>query len=96
MAKKSKSQKKHQFKHGQVSAAAIEDAGGGAGTEKLAVNHGRANAAGGVVIDRDFGYVLRDVRKLSLLVAALVAVELVLWYLLSNTSLSGIYGLFKV
>jgi hypothetical protein len=88
MAKKVKNSKKHQLKYAQpTNISETKVAGMTAG---VAVKES-------VLFNRDFSYVSKDVRRLSLLAGSLLAVELLLWYLMNHTGLgTAVYNLIKI
>jgi hypothetical protein len=93
MAKKKNTSKKHRFKHAEQ-APAIQP------TEQAAVQaQPKAVAAAGkaAVAERDFSYVAQDLRRIALLGGALVLLQLLLAYLISNTGVgSAIYRLIQI
>jgi hypothetical protein len=84
MAKKSNPNKKHQFKHNLPGSVRSEAQAAG-------------TPAAGVVVTRDFSYVLGDVKRLAVIAASLFLLEIALWYLLSSTEVGkSVYGLIKL
>jgi hypothetical protein len=84
MAKKSKPNKKHQFKHGLPETART-------GAPVSSVRSDVIETA------RNFDYVLNDVKRLALIAAGLFLLEIALWYVLSSTGVGKtIYGLIKL
>lgn len=101
MSKKKSQGKKHKFKYAEPTVMASE----GVPAEKSAhkpentrTGQLRVAPAGSVAMaHRDFGYVLRDLRQITVIAVGLVALELVLWYLASSTTLDDmVYRLIKV
>jgi hypothetical protein len=91
MAKK-KQFKKHKLKHGEQEPAAEsrETRQVEAPKPKQRVASpiaARAITGAGNLTERDFSYVGRDLRKVLILAASLIAAELVLWVLFSHTGL---------
>jgi len=100
MAKKKQSGKKHKFKYAEPNLtvqAPVSAAAGAAMATSTAGASTSARLRPAAGNDRDFGYVFGDLRRIVILAAILVSVELVLWYLFSYTGLgSSIYNLVKV
>ena len=49
------------------------------------------------VASKDFSYVAQDLRRIGLMAVSLIALELVLWYLVSHTGLGdSVYNLIKL
>jgi hypothetical protein len=95
MAKK-KQTKKHRFKY-------AEPVGSGVGStptiapipDVASASVPRSNPIG--VSSRDFAYVRRDLRRLSILAAGLIIFELILWWLFGHSGLgSAVYSLVHV
>jgi hypothetical protein len=95
MAKKSKTTKKHRFKYteptglkaAQSSVATAEPVTSGSESSKTAKQPVTPSA---VALGRDFSYVVTDLRRLGVLMAGLVALEAVLWYLLNHTGVGDV------
>jgi hypothetical protein len=95
MAKKSKTTKKHRFKYTEpaglktVQSAAVtaEPVASGSVTAKAVKQPVTASA---IAVGRDFSYVVTDLRRLGVLMAGLVALEAVLWYLLNHTGVGDV------
>lgn len=105
MAKKKNQSKKHRFKYAEPTSGLSASSGSNqpARTSQPQDTGAKAAALAGAgrtgvaAQTRDFSYVLVDLRRLSVLAVALVALELILWYLLSHTSLgSAVYRLLSV
>src|SRR6266403_3141305 len=94
MAKKKYQSKKHRFKHAENdtghtdtiagSQASVSDAPAEAAAR---VSRQRPVAAPAQVSTRDFSYVSADLKRIVVMAAGLVALELVLWGLLGHTPL---------
>ena len=92
MAKKksSKANRKHQFKY---AAPATTVAAPGA----KVVSAPSAAASVGAATQRDFSYVLVDLRRTAILGGSLVVFQLILWYLFNHTGLGpSVYNLVKL
>lgn len=103
MAKKKSHTKKHRFKHsapvsapvGSPAVSQAEQTTSSARPAQVSKPQARPAVAGAPAID--FGYVKSDLRRIGVMVTALVAFELVASYLLGHTGLgSTVYGWFKV
>jgi hypothetical protein len=99
MAKKKNSNKKHKFKH--VEAAATAQVSSTSTMSEAATVSGtniqQQSKPAGQPAGRDFGYVVKDVRRITILVGALVALELLFYYLLVFTSVGpAVYDMVKV
>jgi hypothetical protein len=100
MSKKKNPAKKHKFKHvdtAMVSAAAEVSAssnGSQGSAPASTLQTARAAAAGTA---RDFSYVGQDLRRIGVMAGALVALEMVLYYVMVYTPVGAtIYSLVKV
>jgi hypothetical protein len=95
MAKK-KQTKKHKFKYAEpgTTVTTLEATTVTPGTQATTPSSkGRATA----VVSRSNAYVGRDVRKVAILAAALIVVELILSYVFQHTSIGpSIYGQFHI
>jgi len=101
MSKKKNPAKKHKFKHvdtAMVSAAAevSASANGAAGSAQAStLQTARAAVVAGTA--RDFSYVGQDLRRIGVMAGALVALEMVLYYVMVYTPVGAtIYSLVKV
>ena len=84
MAKKAKNSKRHQLKYAQPTGAPE------ASSE-------RAIIAEAIASGRDFSYVSKDIKRLSLLAGGLLAIEIILWYVMGHTGLgNAVYNLVKI
>jgi hypothetical protein len=99
MAKKKTQSKKHKFKH--VEAAAV--AGGMPQAEALVHEHATATTrvqplhAAAITGGRDFSYVASDLRRISVMAVILIALEVLLWALLSHTGAGdAVYSFIKL
>ena len=96
MAKKKNHNKKHKFKHAEP-LAVVQVAG-----ETSQVAEGVSGAVqkprrGQTASARDFSYVAGDLRRILALAGILVAVQVVLWWVLTHSGFgNSVYGLFKV
>jgi hypothetical protein len=91
MAKKksSKANRKHQFKYATPATGASAPATATAGSGASVV------AAAGS--ERDFSYVISDLRRTALLGGGLIVFQIVLWYLFNHTGLGpSVYNFVKV
>jgi hypothetical protein len=102
MAKK-KQTKKHRFKYTEPNVAAgLELAGGrkSVGESKsvsTAISRGADLSMRAVPGARDFSYVGTDVRKIAIFAVALVALEVVLWYVFTHTGVgNSVYSSFSI
>jgi hypothetical protein len=95
MAKKKTQGKKHKFKYVEpTSNLGTVAPQANAGISDGAQSRIRQVAAVGGAPSRDFSYVGRDLRRISILLLSLVVLELVLWYLFSHTGLgNAVYNL---
>ena len=99
MAKKKKQAKKHSFKYIDPTAASVVAS---AGATQTATTEGAAAAPGKprrevAVTTRDFSYVNSDLRRIGVLAASLVALEVVLWLLFTHSGVgNSVYSWFKV
>jgi hypothetical protein len=100
MAKKKNTQKKHKFKHVEatepavVAAQAAHEPAVSAGETKQPL---RAAAVTATTGGRDHRYVGPDLRRIGISAVVLVALELVLYYVLTMTSAGeAIYNLVQV
>ena len=101
MAKKTKTSKKHRFKYAEPSvsaaAAAAPVVAAPAPASKVPAAAAPALAEAATVAGRDFSYVGTDLRRVGVLAASLLALELVLWYLFGHTGVGNVvYNLFQV
>jgi len=86
MAKKVKNQRKHQLKYSQPVAVTID--------REVAIKPVRT---GVIEVERDFGYVAKDIFRLSTIAGSLLVLETGLWYILNHTAAGGsIYNLIKL
>lgn len=97
MAKKKNSQKKHTFKHVASHETATQTAGVTAtNTEAPKAAAARPATANGTTV-RDFSYVAGDMKRIGIIAASLIALEVVLYFVLTHTSAgTTIYNLVKV
>ncbi|GAC1373112.1 MAG: hypothetical protein NVSMB39_7380 [Candidatus Saccharimonadales bacterium] len=96
MAKKKNSQKKHTFKHSDAPEAAPAAAQGVSAAASTPAKPPLRAAVSGVVV-RDFGYVAGDLKRIGIAATLLVAVELILFYVLTQTPTgAAIYNLVKI
>lgn len=94
MAKKTKSAKKHRFKHVEPSSGGPA---AGTATVKAATVASSAGPAPAVAPAQEARFVAADLRRILILLLGLVGLELVLWYLLGHTSLDpALYDLIQV
>jgi hypothetical protein len=95
MAKKKSQSKKHKFKYSEPTSGVRPDLEKGVpeatiSNAKVMAKAKQGRPAGAVVADtRDFSYVGADVRRIGVLAASLVALELVIWYLFGHTGLGN-------
>ncbi len=88
MAKK-KTTKKHNFKYAQPAGVALA----GAPNSNSAIK----TQSQAMIDGQNYKYVVTDVKRVLVILAVLVVVELSLWFVLSHTEAgSSIYGLMKV
>ena len=85
MAKKKNTPKKHKFKHVDP-AQSMETANRVMATSQSGGAGARPVFTPAAVGARDFSYVGKDVRRIGIMAAALVAIELAFYYLLVFTS----------
>jgi len=96
MSKKTKTSKKHRFKHtapaGEAEATVSTSAPVAAASERrLSMSQPM------VAVGRDFSYVQGDLRRVGLLAGSLVTLELLLWWVLGHTGVgSAVYNLLPV
>lgn len=92
MAKKKNITRKHKFKYSEpVSHLATP------GQPSSTFTATSTSAAGAQFQQRDFSYVARDMRRLAIIAAALVSVEVILWYVLGHTPVgNSVYRMFNV
>lgn len=100
MAKK-KSHRKHQFKHTAPAAHVAEKPTDLGPSIKPAAAPKLNTLKGSSTLEAEFGpglsFVRHDLRKVGVLAAGFIAVELVLWYLLNHTGLGpAVYQLVKL
>jgi hypothetical protein len=97
MAKKKNIGKKHRFKHAEPSAAILDSSESGKGVSEAAVAS-RPRPTGGVaVVERDFSYVPIDLRRIGMMAAGFLCLQLILWYMFGHTSIgNAIYNLVQV
>ena len=95
MAKKKNQGKKHKFKYAEpTSSLGTVETQASASTTDNSQSRIRQVAAVAGTPSRDFSYVGRDLRRISLLLLCLVTLELVLWFLFSHTGLgNAVYNL---
>jgi hypothetical protein len=97
MAKKSKSTKKHRFKHAQPAAEAAAATPAASATTTPARSAAPAATVVSSAPAQATRFVAVDLRRVGLMLVGLVGLELVLWYLMSHTSLgNSIYDLIRV
>lgn len=88
MSKKTKTSKKHRFKH--ADSAVVETAPTQmAATVDKTPQRPVAAAVAAVAVGRDFSYVERDLRRITVLAVVLVALEVGLWWLLGHTGVGA-------
>ena len=97
MAKKKTTQKKHKFKH-VAEPALVASAVASDGQPAVVASAAKpAKAAAVTTTARDFSYVAGDMRRIGISAVVLVAIELVLYYVLTMTSLgTAVYNLVQV
>jgi hypothetical protein len=100
MAKKKTQSKKHKFKYAESGGSVV----GSPHTEAMVHDHTseavspRPDRAASIVsAGRDFSYVGADLRRIMVMAAFLIALEVALWGLLGHTGLgNSVYQLVKV
>ncbi len=102
MSKKNKAHKKHRFKYAAPATqeAAVEAAptvAPAAGQSKTSKPATATPVASAVAPGRDFSYVTRDIRRLSLMMFGLFVLLLAVWWAFGHTSLGEtVYSWIKV
>jgi hypothetical protein len=106
MAKKKNQTKKHKFKYAQPDSgvsshatAQVNESAAGQNQPQSKVRMDRAANNGTLAMSgvRDFSYVASDLRRVLLLAASLVALEVLLWLLFTHTGLgNAVYSLVRV
>jgi hypothetical protein len=103
MAKKKYQSKKHKFKHatshdGLMSSTSEPEHKGSTTSEiKSSLRESRKSVAVFSSVSRDFGYVAVDLRRVATFAVALVAIELILWYVFGHTGVGpSVYKLVNV
>ena len=90
MAKKKNPSKKHKFKHVEQSTPSAETATRPSSSPVFAATPRSAGT------ERDFSYVMRDLRRIGFMAGFLIVLELVLAYLIGNTALgTAVYRLIQ-
>jgi hypothetical protein len=93
MAKK-KQTKKHKFKYSEPSSVAPSTATAGVVSVGGDMKAPTSKASASPV--RDFSYVTKDMRRISLLVIVLVGIEILLWYLFGHSGAgAAVYRLIR-
>ena len=107
MAKKKNIPKKHKFKHvettNELTRPLTSDGGAPQAAESILSSDTRprpraSNVTSGPVLSgtRDFSYVVGDMKRIGIMAASLVALELVLFYLFNHTGFGpAVYAHFK-
>ncbi len=97
MAKKKKF-KKHQFKQRNQADAPLAPAAMPSAEVAAVTSTSVPKSVAPVVVESaDLAFVKRDLRKVAVLAAGFVALQLILWYLFRSTALgSHVYSLIKV
>jgi hypothetical protein len=97
MAKKKYSGKKHRFKHAEPSSTVLETRENGAAPASAAPNKPRVTGGGAAVAERDFSYVAGDLRRIAVMAAGFILLEVILWFVFGHTGLGdSIYHLVQV
>jgi hypothetical protein len=95
MAKKNKTTKKHRLKYAQPTTNSTANVG--VASPSPTVQAATAKPAVPAGPQRDFSFVAGDLRRLLIFAGSLVALELILWYLVSSTGLGDVvYNLIQV
>lgn len=95
--KKSQSVRKHRFKHSEPSAVQASQTHDQTMMATPPHKPVASRAVSTVESGRDFSYVTQDMRRVLALAAALVAVEVLGWYVMNHTGIgSTVYSWVKV
>ena len=91
---KKKSKKKHKFKHGQSPAAIgvspVSPSGGSAAVSAAVVKRNAEDVL-------NLGHVLSDVRRVAILGAGFIILQIALWYVFEHSALGpNVYNLIKL
>lgn len=96
MAKK-KTRRQHQFKHVKSNSLTNSPARSAEVVRPAAATTSPASAPTTIVTSHPFAYVLSDLRKVAVMGAGFVALQLILWYIFNATALGErIYSLVRL
>jgi hypothetical protein len=97
MAKKKNQNRKHKFKYSEPTAQVGSSVSPTQSTPAPVKQKQPVMAMAGGAQTRDFSYVAKDVKRITIIAAFLVLLELILWVVLGNSDFGkGIYSLIKV
>ena len=96
---KKKSRKKHQFKYtsSQAGVVSAPEVGSGEPVNRAVAIPRKSQANAALAGVDNFDYVAGDVKRVAMLAAGFITLQVFLWYLFGHTTLgSTIYGLVKL